>query len=71
MKELYNMNDIIDEEFFKTINNKKGIDDGTISIEDLSLEELENVKKLYTKEIYNLFKTVQTLENENKKLNDY
>jgi len=56
------------EEYKNIINNKKNLDNGTISLDELSLEELEGVNKLYTVEVSKLSQEVQVLEEENIKL---
>lgn len=64
------MNDkIIELEEYRTmLDNKKNLDNGTITLEELSLEELEDVKKVYYSEVSNLSQDVKILEEENKKL---
>lgn len=64
------MNDkIVELEEYKTmINNKKNLDDKTISLDELPLEELEDLNKLYRGEVSNLLQEVKVLEEENIKL---
>lgn len=64
------MNDkIVELEEYKTmINNKKNLDNKTISLDELSLEELEDLNKLYRGEVSNLLQEVKALEEENIKL---
>lgn len=64
------MNDkIVDLEECKTmINNKKNLDNKTISLDELPLEELEDLNKLYRGEVSKLSQEVKTLEEENIKL---
>ena len=64
------MNDIIIEleEYRTMLDNKKNLDNGTITLEELSIEELEDVKKVYYSEVSNLSQDVKILEEENKKL---
>lgn len=64
------MNDkIVELEEYKTmINNKKNLDNKTISLDELSLEELEDLNKLYRGEVSNLLQEVKVLEEENIKL---
>ena len=50
------------------ISNKKNLDNRTISLDDLSLEEIEDVNKLYRGEISKLSQEVNILEAENKRL---
>ena len=50
------------------IENKNRIDNGTKNIDDLSLEELECINKLYIHEVSSLTQEVQSLEEENKRL---
>lgn len=56
------------EEYKNMLKNKKGLDDKTITVDDLSLEELEDVNKLYKGEISKLMKEYKILEEENKRL---
>lgn len=64
------MNDkIVELEEYKTmINNKKNLDNKTISLDELPLEELEDLNKLYRGEVYKLSQEVKALEEENIKL---
>lgn len=70
MGELCNMNDEIIElkEYKNIIENKKGLDNKVKTVDDLSLEELEDISNLYQKEVYKLSQEVSILEKENKKL---
>ncbi len=64
------MNDkIVELEEYKTmINNKKNLDNKTINLDELPLEELEDLNKLYRGEISKLSQEVKALEEENIKL---
>lgn len=64
------MNDEIIElkEYKNIIENKKGLDNKVKTVDDLSLEELEDISNLYQKEVYKLSQEVSILEKENKKL---
>ena len=67
---LCNMNDKIIElkEYKNIIENKKELDNKVKTVDDLSLEELEDVSNLYQNEISKLSQEVSILEKENKKL---
>ena len=56
------------EEYKNMINNKKNLDNGAITLDELSLEEIEDVSKLYKSEVSKLSQEVQVLEEENIKL---
>ena len=56
------------EEYKNLLENKNGLDNGTKNIDDLSLEELEDVNKLYIHEVFSLAQEIQRLEEENKRL---
>ena len=56
------------EEYKNMISNKKNLDNRTISLDDLSLEEIEDVNKLYRGEVSKLSQEVNILEAENKRL---
>lgn len=56
------------EECKNLIQNKNDLDNKIKEIDDLSLEELEDVNKLYKSEFSKLAQEVQLLEEENKKL---
>lgn len=56
------------EEYKNLIENKNDLDNKIKEIDDLSLEELEDVNKLYKSEVSKLSQEVKTLEEENKKL---
>lgn len=64
------MNDKIIElkEYKNIIENKKELDNKVKTVDDLSLEELEDVSNLYQKEVSKLSQEVSILEKENKKL---
>ena len=70
MGELCNMNDEIIElkEYKNIIENKKELDNKVKTVDDLSLEELEDVSNLYQNEVSKLSQEVNILEKENKKL---
>ena len=70
MGELCNMNDEIIElkEYKNIIENKKELDNKVKTVDDLSLEELEDVSNLYQNEVSKLSQEVSILEKENKKL---
>lgn len=67
---LCNMNDKIIElkEYKNIIENKKELDNKVKTVDDLSLEELEDVSNLYQNEVSKLSQEVSILEKENKKL---
>lgn len=56
------------EEYKNMINNKNDLDNGTVSLDELSLEEMEDVNKLYKSEVSKLLQEVKILEEENIKL---
>lgn len=56
------------EEYKNLLENKNGLDNGTKNIDDLSLEELEGINKLYIHEISSITQEVRSLEEENKRL---
>ena len=56
------------EEYKNMLNNKKNLDNKTITLDELSLEEIEDVNKLYKSEVTKLSREVKYLEEENKKL---
>lgn len=64
------MNDKIIElkEYKNIIENKKELDNKVKTVDDLSLEELEDVSNLYQNEVSKLSQEVNILEKENKKL---
>ena len=70
MGELCNMNDKIIElkEYKNIIENKKELDNKVKTVDDLSLEKLEDVSNLYQNEVSKLSQEVNILEKENKKL---
>ncbi len=56
------------EEYKNMINNKNDLDNETVSLDELSLEEMEDVSKLYSSEVSKLSQEVKILEEENIKL---
>ena len=56
------------EEYKNMIKNKNDLDNRAISLDDLSLEEMEDVNKLYKSEVSKLSQEVKALEEENMKL---
>ena len=56
------------EEYKKLVENKNGLDNGTKAMDELSLEELEDVNKLYKGEVSMLSQEVNLLEEENRRL---
>lgn len=56
------------EEYKNLIQNKNDLDNKIKEIDDLSLEELEDLSKLYKGEVSKLSQEVQILEEENKRL---
>lgn len=56
------------EEYKNMINNKNDLDNGTVSLDELSLEEMEDVSILYSNEVSKLSQEVKILEEENIKL---
>ena len=56
------------KEYKNLFENKKSLDNKTKTVEDLSLEELEDVSNLYKEEISKLSKEIKDLEEENKNL---
>lgn len=70
MEGLCNMNDEIIElkKYKNIIENKKELDNKVKTVDDLSLEELEDVSNLYQNEVSKLSQEVSILEKENKKL---
>ena len=58
------------EEYKKMAKIKKDLDNKTLSLNELSLEEIEDVKKLYSSEVYKLSQEVQLLDENNKKLKE-
>lgn len=56
------------EEYKNMINNKNDLDNGIVSLDELSLEEIEDVSKLYGSEVSKLSQEVKILEEENIKL---
>ena len=64
------MNDEVIElkKYKNIIINKKELDNKVKTVDDLSLEELEDVSNLYQNEVSKLSQEVNILEKENKKL---
>lgn len=56
------------EEYKNMINNKNDLDNGTVSLDELSPEEMEDVSILYSSEVSKLSQEVKVLEEENIKL---
>ena len=56
------------EEYKNMINKKNDLDNGTVSLDELSLEEIEDVSKLYGSEVSKLSQEIKILEEENIKL---
>ena len=52
-------NVILLEEYKRNLTNKKKLDNGSITVEDLSLEELDGVSSLYVSEIKNLTREIE------------
>lgn len=50
---------IVLEEYKRNIKNKQDLDNGTITLEELSLEELEGVSDLYKKEIISINREIE------------
>lgn len=67
------MNDnVIDlDEYRNAIRNKTELDNGTKRIEEFSLEELEDINKIYKKEISIIINEIKALEIENDRLRRY
>lgn len=47
------------EEYKRDIKNKNDLDNGTITLEELSLEELDGVSNLYMKEITKINREIE------------
>lgn len=58
------------EEYKRMAKIKKDLDNKTISLNELSLEEIEDVNKIYSSEVYKLSQEVQLLDEKNKKLKE-
>ena len=56
------------EEYKNKIKNIHDLNNGLITLDDLSLEEIEDLKDLYQKEIIGIENDLQKLMRENKKL---
>ena len=54
---------ILLEECKKNLINKKNLDNGTITVEELSLEELDGVSSLYISEIKNINREIEQRKN--------
>lgn len=59
------------EEYRNLIENKNWLDNKTKTIDDLSLEELEDLNKLYKGEVSRLSLEVNVLQEENKRLRKF
>lgn len=55
---------ILLEEYKRNLTNKKNLDNGTITVEDLSLEELDGVSSLYVSEIKNITREIEQTKKE-------
>ena len=53
---------------FQSYINKRDLDAGKITLDELSLEELESVEELYTKEINQIIREIESLQAENERL---
>ena len=51
------------EEYKRNLTNKKELDSGNITLEDLSLEELEGVSNLYISEIKSIQRAIEQKKN--------
>ena len=51
------------EEYKRDLANKKELDSGNITLEDLSLEELEGVSNLYMSEIKSIERAIEQKKN--------
>ena len=56
-------NVILLEEYKRNLINKKNLDNGTVSLEDLSFEELDGIIDLYISEIRNINKEIEQRKN--------
>ena len=54
---------ILLEEYKRNLTNKKELDNGRITVEDLSLEELDGVSSLYISEIKNINREIEQRKN--------
>ena len=54
---------ILLEEYKRNLTNKKDLDNGTINVEDLSIEELDGVSSLYISEIKNINREIDQRKN--------
>ena len=54
---------ILLEEYKRNLTNKKNLDNGIVSLEDLSLEELDGVSSLYISEIKNINREIEQRKN--------
>lgn len=55
---------ILLEEYKRNLTNKKRLDNGTVTVEDLSLEELDGVSGLYVSEIKNITREIEQTKKE-------
>jgi len=55
---------IVLEEYKRNIKNKQDLDNGTITLEELSLEELDGVSDLYKKEIIAINREIEQTNRE-------
>ena len=53
---------------FQSYINKRDLDAGKITLDELSLEELESVNELYIKEISQITRDIEKLQAENERL---
>lgn len=54
---------ILLEEYKRNLTNKKDLDNGNITAEDLSLEELDGISSLYISEIKNINREIEQRKN--------
>lgn len=54
------------EKYKNALLIKKGLDEGTTSIDNLLLDDLENVNELYESEITGMKKRIKELDEENR-----
>lgn len=55
-------------QYKQTLENKRDLDNKTKTLDDLSLEEIEDVSQLYIKEIQQINKEIILLKKENEML---
>lgn len=60
---------IVLEEYKRNIKNKQDLDNGTITLEELSLDELEGVSDLYKKEIISINREIEQTNREIERTN--